>query len=80
MKTGYLLVFVGYFCFGIGLLLGQALAQRPVYWIVALILAGLACMAILISLHRPRKKRLPVRRGSRLVATSRRGNLKVVGK
>ena len=28
----------------------------------------------------PRKKRLPVRRGSLLVATSRRGNLKVVGK
>jgi hypothetical protein len=33
---------------------------------VALILAGLACIAMLIPWHRPRKKKLPVRRASRV--------------
>jgi uncharacterized membrane protein YuzA (DUF378 family) len=47
------------------MLLGQALGNS-VWWIVATVIVGLACMLMLIPFHRtPAKKKLPVRRASR---------------
>jgi uncharacterized membrane protein YccC len=67
MRTPYILVFVGYACFGVGMLLGQALGNS-VWWIVATVIVGLACMLMLIPFHRkPVKKKLPRRRNVRLV-------------
>lgn len=66
MKTPYILVFVGYACFGVGMLLGQALGNS-VWWIVATVIVGLACMLMLIPFHRkPAKKKLPRRRNVRI--------------
>ena len=67
MKTPYyILVFVGYACFGVGMLLGSAL-HDTVWWIVATVIVGLACIVLLVPFHRkPRKKKLPVRRASRV--------------
>ncbi|HEX3643699.1 MAG TPA: hypothetical protein VHV10_20610 [Ktedonobacteraceae bacterium] len=65
MRPPYILIFVGYACFGVGMLLGQALGNS-VWWIVATVIVGLACMLMLIPFHRtPAKKKLPVRRASR---------------
>jgi hypothetical protein len=60
MKTAYILVFVGYACFGVGMLLGEALAGT-IWWIVTAIVAGLACILILalFTPRKPRKKKLP---------------------
>jgi uncharacterized membrane protein YccC len=67
MKTPYILVFVGYACFGVGMLLGQALGNS-VWWIVATVIVGLACMLMLIPFHhKPVKKKLPRRRNVRIV-------------
>jgi hypothetical protein len=67
MKPPYILVFVGYACFGVGMLLGQALGNS-IWWIVATVVAGLSCIVMLVPFYRskPRKKRLPVRRASRV--------------
>ena len=78
VKTHHILI--GYSCFGVGMLIGPTLAGT-VWWILATIIAAIACLGICVLINRkPRKKRLPVRKGSRLVATSRRGKFKVVEK
>lgn len=64
MKTPYyIFIFVGYICFGVGMLTGQALASKPIVWIAIMIIAGINCVVMCIPL---RKKKLPVRRASRV--------------
>jgi len=77
MKTHHILI--GYTCFGIGMLTGQGFANS-IWWVVVAIVVAVACIGISVLINKPpRKKKLPVRR-SRLVATSRRGKLKVISK
>jgi uncharacterized membrane protein len=69
LKTPYILIFVGFVCFGIGMLLGQALGYS-VWWVVALVAMAIGCMALL---HVPiRCKKLPVRREHLKLVSSRK--------
>jgi hypothetical protein len=70
MKAPHILIFTSYACFGIGMLLGQALSGT-IGWIVALVATGIGCIAMMFPFNR-RKKRLPVRRSSLRVVKSRK--------
>ena len=77
MKPHHVMLLTAYLTFLTGMVIGTALAHSPVLWIATIVL-----VTIIIGLMgwisyatiKPRKKRLPVRRASRVV----RRNMKVV--
>jgi hypothetical protein len=70
MKTHHILIC--YTCFGVGMFIGQGVANS-IWWIVVAILAAVASLGVTVLINRqPRKKRLPVRRSQLKVVKSRK--------
>lgn len=70
MKTHHILIC--YTCFGVGMFMGQAVANS-VWWVVVAILAAIASLGVTVLVNRqPHKKRLPVRKSQLKVVKSRK--------
>jgi len=75
MKTHHITLLTCYLTFLVGMITGAALAHNPVLWVAVIILSALAIGIMGVPLIKPHKKRLLVRRASRV---SKPRNLKVV--
>ena len=68
MNTYHIALFTCYTTFLVGMVAGAALARSPLMWIVLIILTAIAVGLMgYFATKKPRKKRLPVRRASRVV-------------
>jgi len=66
MKPHHVYLATAYATFLLGMITGIALAHNPVLWIATIIIATIAIGLMGVPLIKPRKKRLPVRRASRV--------------
>jgi len=67
MKTHHIMLFTCYTTFLIGTIAGAALAHSPMLWAVLIILTFIAVGLMgYFATRKPRKKKLPVRRASRV--------------
>jgi hypothetical protein len=66
MKPHHITLLTCYLTFLVGMITGAALAHNPVLWIATIVLSALAIGLMGMPLIMPRKKRLPVRRASRV--------------
>ena len=68
MKTHHVMLLSCYTTFLIGMIAGAALAHNPPLWIAMIILTAIAVGLMgYFGTKKPRKKKMPVRRASRVV-------------
>jgi hypothetical protein len=71
MKPHHIMLLTAYLTFALGMVIGTALAHSPVLWIAAIVLVTIIIVLmgwISYATIKPRKKRLPVRRASRVAS------------
>jgi predicted cobalt transporter CbtA len=59
MKGQHIIILAYYFSFLAGMVVGAALAQKPLYWILVIILTAIGAALMVVPLGKPRKKKLP---------------------
>jgi hypothetical protein len=70
MRGQHIIILAYYFSFLAGMIVGAALAQKPLLWILVIILTAIGAALMVVPLGKPSKKRLPAMRAQ---STRKRG-------